>query len=372
MRILYVAPWVTVGGADRATIDWLRTLPDEFRSYLLTTQPSDNALFGEAEQWAHEAWCLPELMPGADMPAFVHSFVAARQIDAVHVMNSKLGFDLLPSLRRRYPQLRTVVQLHAEEPEQTGYPPYVATRFDNWIDAYSVVSENLRDRLLEYGVPPHKLHVIHLGVDLDAFDPGRATPAFVPPEGQFPILYPHRLVDQKDPLLMVAVVAALRDGGSRAVVHVVGDGPLRAEIVAAVERAALEDRVVLHGPQQDVRPWYAATAATLLTSRFEGIPLVAYEAMAMRRPVVAPDVNGTHELVDGRSGFLISQRDSVAEYVSAILRLEREPGLAEKLGAAGRQRIGEDFTLDRMASRHQALYRELAIEFLAGRPDENP
>lgn len=300
------------------------------------------------------------------MPGFILSFVARRQIDVVHVMNSKLGFDLLPALKAHNPHLRTVVQLHAEEFDHTGYPSYVATRFDAAVDAYSVVSEDLKQRMLEYGVMESKVHVIYLGVDAAAFDPARTTPAIPTLEGHFPILYPHRLTEQKDPLLMVAVMEGLRQEGSTAVVHVVGDGDLRGVVEAAVGRAGLRDRIMFHGARSDLAGWYQATGATLLTSRFEGIPLVVYEAMAMQRPVVAADVNGTGEVLDANCGFLIRPRDSVAAYVAAILRLEREPGLAELQGAAGRRRIVERFTVERMASGHALLYRRLAAEYLSG------
>ena len=363
MRILYLAPWVTVGGADRATIEWLRTLPDQqMAAALLTTQESDNALLGEAERWAEETWCLPELMPGEEMPDFILSFVERRRIDVVHVMNSKLGFDLLPALKARDPHLRTVVQLHAEEFDHTGYPSYVATRFDAAVDAYSVVSEDLKRQMLEYGVEESKVHVIYLGVDTATFDPARTAPAILATEGPFPILYPHRLTEQKDPLLMVAIMEALRREGSAAVIHVVGDGDLRPMVEAAVDRAGLRDRILLHGARSDLAGWYQATRATLLTSRFEGIPLVVYEAMAMQRPVVAAAVNGTHEVLDAECGFLIQPRDSVPAYVAALLRLEREPGLTESQGETGRRRILAHFTVEHMATGHAVLYRQLVAE----------
>jgi glycogen synthase len=230
-----------------------------------------------------------------------------------------------------------------------------------------VVSRDLKDRLVEYGVSPSKIQVIHLGIDPTAFDPNRATPAFLP-DGRFAILYPHRLTDQKDPLLMVTIMAALRDEGSTAVVHVVGDGELRGALETAIDGLGLRDRVFLHGARAEMAAWYRATGATLLTSRFEGIPLVAYEAMAMQRPVVAPDVNGTGELVDEASGFLIRPRDSVPAYVAALRRLECEAGLAERLGTGGRQRILDHFTLDRMARAHEALYHRLTADRLAAGP----
>ncbi len=362
MRVLQLAPWVTFGGADRGTIDWLRTLAGRgVEAYLLTTQESDNALFAEAEGWAKEAWCLPELMPGPRMPAFIEDFVASRDIDVVQVMNSKLGFDLLPGLRARFPHLRTVAQLHAEEEGRAGYPAYVATRFDDVVDAYSLVSQGLAERMGEYGVDAAKAHVIYLGVDAGVFDPDRVPPALAPASSGLQVLFPHRLVDQKDPMLMVEVAAALRDRGSAAVIHVVGDGGFGPALEQAIEEAGLTRHVMLHGSRRDMPGWYAGTDVALLTSRYEGVPLVAYEAMAMGRPVVAGDVGAVGELIDETTGFVVEPRDSVEGYVAALLTLEADPGLRHRLGQEGRRRVMSRFTVEGMGQAHEQLYARLVV-----------
>lgn len=366
--VLYLAPWITFGGSDKGTLDWLRHLPhDRFRLYLHTTQPSDNPLLGDAESLADEAWCLPDLMTGADMPQFVVNFVATRNVDVVHVMNSRLGYDLLPTLKSAYPHLRTVVQLHVEEEDRSGYCRFVTTRYDNLIDAYSVTSEDLRRKLLRYDVSPSKVHVIYTGVDVDSEfnpeQPGDGPLPVAPREGDgLQVLFPARLTAQKDPLLMVEVAAGLRAAGSSSVIHAVGDGELRADVVRAMAAAGLEDRVVLHGASNVMAPWYRATDVTLLTSTFEGMPFVIYEAMAMGQPVVVPDLGGSSELVDEATGFLVRDRARAAEYVDALLTLERQPERRKAMGAAGRQRMLERFTVRQMAEGHAALYRRLSAE----------
>lgn len=366
--VLYLAPWVTFGGSDKGTLDWLRHMPrPSFRCHLLTTQPSENELFGAAEELADEAWALPDLMPGSAMPQFIVNFVASRNVDVLHIMNSRLGYDMLPALKAAFPHLRTVVQLHVEEEDRSGYCRFVTTRYGNLVDAFSVTSEDLRHKLRRYDVSPSKMHVIFTGLDVqDEFDPDRPHPrprGFVGGAGRgLDILFPARLTAQKDPLLMVRVAAALRDAGSESVVHVVGDGELRGDVEAAVDSSGLEGRVVLHGPSYEMAAWYQATDVTLLTSTFEGMPFVIFEALGMGRPVVVPDLGGSRELVDDEVGFLVRRRDSVEEYVAALLRLERDPALRASMGAAGRRRIVEGYTVGHMAAAHAELYQRLAAQ----------
>lgn len=365
--VLYLAPWLTFGGSDVGTIDWLRHLPSgEFRRYLHTTQPSENQLFAAAEALADEAWCLPDLMPGASMAQFVLGFIATRNVDVVHIMNSRLGFDLLPAMKSAFPHLRTVVQLHVEEEDRSGYCRYVTTRYGNLVDGFSLTSEDLRGKVRRYQMSPSKLHVIYTGLDPDRFDPGPSAGAHTRRATGSPgldVLFPARLTAQKDPLLMVRVAASLRDAGSASVIHVVGDGELRGDVESAIAAAGLEDRVRLHGPSHDMLPWYRQTDVTLLTSRFEGLPFVIFESMGMARPVVVPDLGGSHEVVDASVGYVVRRRDLVDEYVAALLELERDPELREAKGAAGRRRIIDRFTVDQMAGAHARLYRRLAAEY---------
>jgi len=208
--ILYVAPWVDYGGTDKGTIDWFRWLDRErFAPSLVTTQPSDNRRLAEVIPYAEEVWPLPELMAGGAMPRRIFDLIHSRGIEVLHVMNSRLGFDLLPDLAALPRPPKVVVQLHVEEQDRSGYVRYVTTRYGNLVDAFSLTSLHLADAVERYDVPRSKCRVIYTGVDAEReFNPERVKPVELDP-GPVHVLYPGRLVDQKDPLLMVDVVTAL-------------------------------------------------------------------------------------------------------------------------------------------------------------------
>ena len=148
INILYLAPWVDFGGTDKGTIDWFRCLDrDRFRASLVTTQPSPNRRLSEVVPFADEVWPLPELMAGRDFPAFIADFVESRRVDVVHVMNSRLGYDLLPDLASLPVPPKVVVQLHVEEADRRGYVRYVTTRYGNLVDAFSVTSRHLGEAI---------------------------------------------------------------------------------------------------------------------------------------------------------------------------------------------------------------------------------
>jgi glycosyltransferase involved in cell wall biosynthesis/GT2 family glycosyltransferase len=359
--ILYLAPWVDFGGTDKGTIDWFRWLDrDRFAAFLATTQPSPNRRIAEVLPYAEEVWPLPELMSGSRIPRAVLDLVHTREIEVLHLMNSRLGYDLLPDLRCVANPPRVVVQLHVEEAERTGYVRYVTTRYGNLVDAFSVTSEHLAEAVHGYGVPRDKIHVIYTGVDAEQeFAPGRTRPVEGLPADRTHILYPGRLVAQKDPLLMADVAEALRDRGLAFQIHAVGEGDLEPELRQRIEERGLNEHVRIHPPTDRLQAWYEASDVLLMTSVFEGVPYVVYEAMAMGIPTVAPALPGNVELLDDTAGGLIEPRDDVRGYVEALVPLLDDPAARMALGERARSLARERFTLQAMAADHERLYEDL-------------
>ena len=119
-----------------------------------------------------------------------------------------------------------------------------------------------------------------------------------------------RLVEQKNPLLLLEVLDALRADGYR--LAIIGDGPLSEQLRRRAAALALTDRIELMGslPRAQALDRLRAIDVLLLPSLWEGMPLAALEAMAIGVPVVASAVGGLTEVIeDGRSGFLIEGRD---------------------------------------------------------------
>lgn len=361
LPVLYLAPWVGYGGSDKNTIDWFRWLDRErFAPYLITTQASENPLLDQVEPYAEEVWVLPDLMVANEMPAFIEEFVATRGIRAIHLMNSKLGFDLLPELAALPEAPAVVVQMHAEEADRSGYVRYVCTRSAELVDCFSFSNEPVADAAREYGVPEEKIRVIYTGADADGeFDPRNVSPAARLDRDKLQILFAARIVAQKDPLLMVEVARALREEGVKFQIQVIGEGDMEAEVRARIEELELDDHVILHGPAPGLRHWYAACDALLLTSTFEGIPVVIFEAMAMGLPIVTAGLPAISGLLGSEEEGVVSPRDSVAGYVEPLARLARDRDHLAARGREMRDRAEHQFSVQQMASEHGALYEEV-------------
>jgi glycosyltransferase involved in cell wall biosynthesis len=163
------------------------------------------------------------------------------------------------------------------------------------------------------------------------------------------------LVDHKDPLTFVRAVAAARRGAPALHALLVGDGPLRGQVEAAVAALGLAGTLHVAGYRTDADALLAAADVVTLSSKEEGMGSVLIDALAMGKPVAATAAGGIPEVVrDGETGFLAPVCD--AERLGAsIARLATDRALAARLGAAGRARAAE-FSIERTAERMLAVY----------------
>jgi len=191
--------------------------------------------------------------------------------------------------------------------------------------------------------------VIYNGVDPSALP--AAAPAD-PPR----VVFIGRLVPQKDPALIAAIAERL--AGSGVGVTIVGGGEkepdVRRQLAGEIDRG----RVEMTGAVDRKRALAELTRASVLVlpSRWEGLPVVLLEALALGVPAVAASVGGVPEIVEpGVGGMLVADR-SPQSFVDAVEKLLDDPALRRRLGDSGRDRVAERFTLERCLDRYRALY----------------
>jgi glycosyltransferase involved in cell wall biosynthesis len=359
--ILYLAPWVDLGGSDKGTIDWFKHIDrSRWAPSIITTQPSANRWLPELEPYADEVWSLPDLMRGSEFPPFILGFIESRHVEVVHIMNSRLGFDLMPDMRCLPNPPVVVVQHHAEEHDRSGYVRYVAARYGNLVDAFSVTSQQLANAMMDYDVPRSRMHVIPTGVDgLEEFNPDRVAPFDLATTPGSRILWPGRLVTQKDPMLTLKVVKLLAEREVSFSLHVVGDGEMKDDVVNYARELCIDHLIHWHPPSYEMPRWYRSSDLLLMTSMFEGVPYVIYEALAMGVPVVAPALPGNVELMGTSGGVLIEPREDAAAYADAIQLLLNDDPRRQEIATAARKKMLENFSLRDMGRRHDALYEHL-------------
>lgn len=139
----------------------------------------------------------------------------------------------------------------------------------------------------------------------------------------------------------------------------VGDGPLRAEVEARIDKLAVGQSVHLLGTRADAACLVAGADLMLVSSHVEGIPGVVLESCARAVPVVATHVGGLGEIVrHGQTGLLVPKGDMPA-LAREALRLIGDVGLRERLGQASRKLVKEHYNLDASVTECEEIYRSL-------------
>jgi glycosyltransferase involved in cell wall biosynthesis len=206
--------------------------------------------------------------------------------------------------------------------------------------------------------------VIRLGIELDErvdADGRRAETRRLLglPQDGFVVGWIGRMTSVKRTEDVVLAFRRLRESGVDARLCLVGDGPDRAAVERRAHDLGVMRQTLFLGAQEEVARFYAAFDVLVLPSANEGTPVSAIEALAAERPVVATRVGGVPDVVrDGEDGFLVDP-GGVDELAARLAELARDPGLRERMGAAGRERVLERYTVGRLVDDVDRLYRSL-------------
>jgi glycosyltransferase involved in cell wall biosynthesis len=348
------------GGVTRQVIDLVSGLDPAAWTVELACPPGSDPWL---ELSGREGVTLHALAPGKEPSA--SDLVDLRRLtrlvasaDVIHAHASKAGFltRLAAALRGR--RARAVFTPHAwsfwADDRRSRLWLALERRAASWCRTIVAVSERERDGGLAAGVGrPDQYRVIANGIEPERF--GR-PPA--PEPGR--ILTVGRLEPPKRPDLAVRALAELRRSHPAARLDIVAHGPQEEETAALVRALGLGDVVRLLGKRDDVPELLSRAQCFLLTSDYEGLPYSVLEAMAAGVPVVSTRVGGIPELVvEGETGLLADQGSS-ASIATALAQVLDHPARASAMGEAGRRRVSERYTRQRMLRETVALYESVA------------
>lgn len=224
------------------------------------------------------------------------------------------------------------------------------------------LSRLMADRLVATGADPARVHIIHLGTRVEAYDPR-------PPTRVRRLLSVGRMTEKKghgDMLRGFRTAAAVVPDAR---LDLVGDGSLMGRIRCLVADLGLEDRVALHGavPHGEVRAMLARADAFVLCSRTaedgdtEGTPTVLVEAQAAGLPCISTHHAGIPETVAPENhDLLIPEGDpeAVARVMEVLFRAP--PGRLREISDHGRRHVEANFDLGSQARALHRLYRSVA------------
>lgn len=306
-------------------------------------------------------------------PRIVVERLRAEAPSLVHVHFGVDAVTLWPALKQL--EVPVVVTLHGYDinrsreswerrwwvPNEHYYPQRLIRMARHPNVHFVAVSEVIKRRAIDYGIPAEKLSVQYIGIDTQRFNVGAVPVNRRPPR----ILFVGRLVEKKGGEYLLEAFARVRKDVPDAELVMIGDGPKRAELGALAARLNVpvtfagslsSDEVKRH---IDAARVFCAPSVTAQDGDAEGLPIVLLEAQACGVPAVtSAGAGGSEALVHGATGFAFRERD-VDTLHQQLTRILHDDALALAMSAAAPQLVVERFELRHCTQKLEALYDSL-------------
>lgn len=370
INLLYVITKLELGGAQKQLLSLISGLDKErFNVFLFTAKEGlllPEALSIGGLRLERSRWLERPINPFKDLLAVfeIYRFIKNSKIQIVHTHSSKAG--ILGRFSARLAKVKFIyhtVHGWSFNDFQPVFPRTVFIHLERFVARFTdkIIIVSFHDKqkgLNNHIADENKFQLIRYGIDYNMFtliDRNIREELGIGKDdlavGMVSCLKP-----QKSPGDFIKLASLVHKKFPEARFILVGDGPLRKGIQKMINKLGLNSSVVLTGWRWDIERILSAIDICVLTSLWEGLPVVALEALASSKPVVATNTGGIAELiVDGKNGFLVSIRDmqGMSDRVSLLLK---DANLRGVMSLGAKISLGVNFTLLGMIRNHQDLY----------------
>ncbi|MCB5176440.1 glycosyltransferase family 4 protein [Microvirga lenta] len=272
--------------------------------------------------------------------------IEARGISAILQIGASMSYPLLPELKMRFPHIR-IIDLMLN-PYGHNWDHFL---FENVIDTVVVESEFMADVIRNSTMRPARdIRVVRSGTRIGgAYSTLQTTRPLT-------VGYAGRLSEEKAPVEFVRVVQQASQRIS-AQFKIFGKGPMEREVLAAIRRADLQERISMEGFAPTNVEALSSLDVLIVPSRFDGRPAAIMEASALGVVTIAAGVGGIPEMLqDGVNGFCLTPW-SVPAAVDRLCALAENKELLESMRRASRAFAEVEFNYDRMVLSYADILR---------------
>jgi glycosyltransferase involved in cell wall biosynthesis len=357
--VIVVFPFLAVGGAEQLHLHVFKQLEEQIRFVILTVDKPDPSLgsledaFRGLTKYVYHAL---DFMSPPLRQSFLWRLIECFQPVSFYIASgSSWAYDILPELKRRYPQIRAIDQVYDA---QVGwiyrYDAQVVANIDSCIGA----NRKICQAYIERGVAEERVYQVEHGVDHRPLDPADyptervivIKEKFNLPTDRQVVTFASRLHPQKRPMDVIELARRLRDDPS-VVFLIIGDGPLSPVLDEQIIKIGLTN-VLRYGFYRPISDVLAVTDVLILPSEHEGMPLIVSEAQIMGKAVVVTDVGNNLEVLElTGGGVVVPQIGDVAALMNGVRQMLQGPPDAAQV----RQKFLAHYGLDVVAKKYRKV-----------------
>jgi glycosyltransferase involved in cell wall biosynthesis len=358
MKILHVETGRHLYGGPQQVIYLINALAERGHESILVCPPGSG--IDTAARSAHipvqNLFCAGDL----DLPFAYRltQYLQREKPDLVHC-HSRRGADMLGGLAASFADIPAVVSRRVDNAEMR----LMATLRYRPFKKIIAISETIARVLREHDVDDSRIEVIRSAVDTEQLsrraDCSAVRQEFAVPEDACVIAAAGQLIPRKGHRYLLQAVADLHHKYPQIRLIIFGEGYLNNQLRALAADLELGDVVQFAGFRDDLDDFMGCIDIFAHPALAEGLGVATLKAAAAAVPVVGFDAGGLPEaVIDGKTGMLVPAEDTDA-LRTALATLIDETELRSALGAAGQERMQNEFSIDTMADKHVALYESV-------------
>ena len=380
INVLIIIPWMVTGGADKFNLDIIkRSDKNKYEFTIISTEPKSNNWRQEFEQYG-TVYDLTTFLDKKNWIMFINYLIEKNNIDIIFNTNSTFGYNIIPYLKVKHPEIPIMDYVHMEEwYNRNGGFSRDSSSVQSFIDKTYVCNKNSEKILVEhFRRNPEDVRTLYIGVDEKIFDPKLFNKEEIlrnkkiDIKGKYVISYICRIAEQKRPYLLIEIVKKLKEKRDDFIFIIAGDGPMINGMKEQARKHKVEDNIIFLGNVEKTEEIYAISDMTINCSIKEGLALTAYESLAMGVPVVSCDVGGQKELINEKVGVIVPcmqkeeeifnfnyKEEEIIPYVDGINKVLSN---LDKYKGNARKRILNGFTIDNMVENIDNVFFKLKNE----------
>jgi len=372
IKIFQINSYSGLGGGERIMFDIVQVLKDKFEFIIIA--PSGPFL----KKYSQTGWKVKELTTLNPFQVIkqVRNFIKRENPDILHAHGTRAASWVRLAVIWFKNRPKLIYTLHGFHIVRRSFLSRwflirVERFLNHWTDALVCVSEADKNLVLKYRtISPEKIRIIKNGVDIEKF---QVAPDLIEGakkelrlENKFLLSSIGRLHPQKDFPTLLKALRLIIPQIKNVKLLIIGDGPLRESLEKETSCLELGNYVKFLGFRKDIPVLISIFDLVILSTKWEGLPLVPLEAGAARKPIIASDVEGVREtIIDGETGFLF-KFGSARDLADKILKLFISKDLRESMGEQGFQFVSANFNKEKMVNGYFSLYENLINENSSG------
>ncbi|MFB6181789.1 MAG: glycosyltransferase [Candidatus Magasanikbacteria bacterium] len=350
-KVVHIIPTLTYGGAEKFVVNLVNNSHNFKHEVVIFKDEKPFASLLEDKVDLH--FVEKEGKISLDLFSKLEQKLQEINPDLVHT--NLFGADLWGRIAAERLDLPVITTEHNLNKDESWAKRIVRRVLKNYSDIYTAPSKAVQRYMnLNYGVAKENIEVISHGIELSKFL--RTEPFMYHIPLRFLIL--GRLDVQKGVDRALDAFGQLKNKEWK--LDIVGEGDQFSNIKRKVKEKSLKNRVGLWDSTKDVVSEYNSHDVVVVPSRWEGFGLVALEAMASGKVVIASDVDGLSEFItNGETGFLFDQDNPIESLKDKIEFVLENKEKSIEVAENARLHAKNNFGIDQMVEKYERLYISL-------------